>query len=80
MLPLIDQLKTAMAGLPSADRAELAHYLLLSLDESTDNSTDDEALTAWHHELTLRVEEVRSGKVIGIPLEQVVAELRERFP
>lgn len=75
MQPSVDQLKATLAGLPSADRAELAHYLLDSLD-----TAEDDASSAWHDELNRRVEEIRNGKAVGTPLEVVIAELRERYP
>lgn len=76
MLPSVDQLKATLSGLPSADRAEIAHYLLVSLDEPA----ADDAVTAWHDELNRRVEEIQSGKAVGVPLEDAVADLRKRFP
>lgn len=76
MLPTVDQLKATLAGLPSSDRAELAHYLLVSLDAP---AADDDQV-AWNAELDRRVDDVRAGKVTVIPLESVVKELRERYP
>lgn len=76
MIPTVDQLKTTLAALPVSDRAELAHYLLTSLDEANDDGDE----TSWQDELNRRIEEVRSGKAIGIPLESVLDELRQRHP
>lgn len=81
MIPTVEQLKTTLAGLPTADRAELAHYLLVSLDEQADSDAPQASdMAEWRAELDRRVAEIHSGKAVGIPLETVVAELREHFP
>jgi hypothetical protein len=35
---------------------------------------------AWREEIARRVAEVRSGNAPGRPLDEVLAELRERYP
>ncbi len=76
MSDTLESLKSQLGGLPSQDRAELARFLLDSLDPASD--VDAEA--AWEVELSRRVAEIRAGKVVGKPADQVFAELRERFP
>lgn len=71
----VEQLKSLLAGLPVEDRAELAHFLLHSLPPEED--VEDEA--AWVEELNRRLEEIKSGKDVGIPAEQVFAELRLKY-
>ena len=56
------------------ERAELAHFLMHSLDEDVD--TDAEA--AWDAELARRMEEIRSAKAVGEPADKVFAELRKK--
>ncbi|HBI45156.1 MAG TPA: hypothetical protein DDY78_20215 [Planctomycetales bacterium] len=67
------ELKTAISRLPADERAELAQFLLRSLDEQ-----DDEGARAeWLALAEQRMAEVRSGKVVGIPAEEVLKNLLE---
>lgn len=58
--------------LPSHERARLAEVLIASLDE------EDEVAEAWADEAERRYEELRSGKVQGIPADEVFAKIRAR--
>lgn len=58
-------LKKALT-LPVAERAELAGSLIESLDEADDESVK----AAWDEEIARRMEELDSGKVKPISLEQ----------
>jgi putative addiction module component (TIGR02574 family) len=71
----LQDLKDASSGLPAPQRAELAHFLLQSLDPEEDGWT-----LAWRNELALRLHEMRSGQVVGVPAEEVLNRLRERYP
>ncbi len=71
----IELLKTQLQQLPQGERADLAYFLIQSLDEGED--ADAEA--AWEKELSRRVNEIRGGTVTGIPAEQVFADLRKKF-
>lgn len=75
MSPTLQDLKDASVGLPAAERAELAHFLLSSLEPEEEGWQ-----AAWQAELSRRLEEIRSGTVVGIPAEEVLARLRERYP
>ncbi|MGA3171224.1 MAG: addiction module protein [Chthoniobacteraceae bacterium] len=57
-----------------ADRAELARFLIASLDEAADHNAN----AAWEKELELRAEEIRSGRAAGEPATKVFSELREK--
>ena len=71
----IEQLKIDLSGLPVAERADLAFYLLQSLE------ADDEGVQeAWRAELSRRITDIRTGKVVGKPVEHVLARLRETYP
>jgi putative addiction module component (TIGR02574 family) len=76
MTALGEKLKSELSQLPIEDRAELASFLIESLDEGADPDGED----AWDTELARRADEIRTGKVQGIPVEKVLAELRTRFP
>lgn len=62
-----------MFKLPSADRARLAERLIASLDEDT------EVEAAWITEVVRRDEELRSGAVGALPLEDALTTIRSRF-
>jgi len=60
-----DLLKKALT-LPVAERAELAGSLIESLDEADDESVK----AAWDEEITRRMEDLDSGKVKPVSLEE----------
>jgi putative addiction module component (TIGR02574 family) len=75
MTETAEQLKAQLSQLSTQERAELAHFLIHSLDEGVD--ADAEA--AWDAELARRMEEIRSGKAVGEPADKVFAELRKKY-
>ena len=68
------KLKAELSRLSPKDRAELAHYLLHSLDE-----TDPEAQAAWDAELADRLNEIKGRKEKGEPAAKVFAKLRKKY-
>jgi len=58
--------------LPDTERAELAGSLIASLDANIDADAD----SAWQEEVARRAEEVRSGKIVTVPWEQVQRKAR----
>jgi putative addiction module component (TIGR02574 family) len=70
-----EELRDATAGLPRPQRAELAQLLIESLAED-----DLDWSAAWKDELAHRLEEIRSGQAVGIPIEEVLDRLRQRYP
>jgi putative addiction module component (TIGR02574 family) len=70
-----EKLRTELANLNDADRAELALFLINSLDQGS----DPDAEAAWDAELARRAEEIKSGKAVGEPAEKVFAELRQKY-
>jgi putative addiction module component (TIGR02574 family) len=71
-----ERLKTQLSQLSAQERAELASFLISSLDEDTD---DADAEAAWDAELARRTEEIRSGKAAGEQADKVLAELRKTY-
>ena len=61
--------------LSQEDRAELAFAFVQSLEPEEEEGVAE----AWDAELSRRVAEIRSGKAVGKPSEQVFRELRERL-
>lgn len=74
----MENLKAELAGLTERERADLAHFLLTSLDNArADSDADVEA--AWDIELARRADEIQRGTAVGKPANQVFAELREKY-
>jgi len=71
----IERLKAELAELSVDERAELGYFLLESLPP--EKFIEDDA--AWAEELQRRLAEINSGKDVGIPAEQVIAELRAKY-
>jgi putative addiction module component (TIGR02574 family) len=76
MSPAFEQLKSQLGRLSQEERAELAMFLLDSLDPEEE---DKDVSAAWEEEIGRRVADIRSGKAQGKPAEQVFAELREQY-
>ena len=76
MAETLDQLKLQLRTLPCQERAELAQFLLHSLDE---DDAPEEVAAAWAAELDRRADEILGGQVVGIPAEEVFRELREKY-
>ena len=74
MTDVANRLKDEILLLSEADRAELAHLILNSLH----NESDEEFDAAWEAELDRRFAEIESGKVVGIPADVVFAEFRRK--
>ena len=75
MTETMEQLKGQLERLPRQERAELAHFLLCSLEQEADADVD----AAWEAELARRMADMQSGKVVGISAAQVFDELRAQF-
>ena len=69
----LQEFKKASSDLPTEERAELAQYLLRSLDELD----GEEARGEWLALAEKRMAEVRAGKIVGIPAEEVLENLLE---
>lgn len=69
----LEQLRHELLALPVEMRASLATTLIESLDESA----DVDAESVWMEEIRRRDAEIRSGKAVLKPLDQVVREVRD---
>jgi putative addiction module component (TIGR02574 family) len=72
MTPSVETLKEQLGLLSQEIRAELAAFLLESLDPPG-------AGGAWQLELERRMEEMESGEEVGVPAEEVFANLRKKL-
>lgn len=69
-----EKLKSELGALPLDDRAELARYLVQSLDEA-----DEDVEDVWRDELDRRFVEIESSVAAGEPADQVIAEMRRKY-
>jgi len=70
-----EHVKTALVGLSESDRAELAHFLINSLERAE----DDKATTEWEVELERRAEDIHSRREAGEDAFIVLSELRAKY-
>jgi putative addiction module component (TIGR02574 family) len=75
MTETLEQLKTQLTLLSNPERAELAHFLLASLEPEEEGAAE-----AWDAEVKQRVQEILSGRALGKPADQFFGELREQYP
>jgi hypothetical protein len=68
----IDELRREALQLDPSSRANLARELLVSLDDLS----EPEVERLWLEEAVRRDEEMASGKVTPLPMDEVFAELR----
>jgi len=77
MMPMtVEQLESEALQLPEQARAELLGRLMRSLVDTP--AMDRDVSEAWTQEAVRRDEEMDSGSVVGIPADEVFAELRNR--
>ncbi|WP_414515760.1 addiction module protein [Nostoc sp. PCC 9305] len=70
-----EKLKLELSQLSAKERAEIAYFLIHSLDEGMDDNLE----TAWDTELTQRLEDINCKTAIGQPSSQVCSELRKKY-
>ena len=75
MSEIAEKLKEDLLQLPDSDRAELAHLLILSLDDTV----DEDAELAWDIELDRRLRRIEEGRSPGRPAQEVLAEIRDKY-
>jgi len=75
MTEAVEQLKSQVNTLSGPERAELAYFLLSSLEPEEDGVQE-----AWRVEVARRVAEIRGGTALGRPADEILAELRKRYP
>ena len=75
MTDTTEALKAELSRLPPASRADLARYLIDSLDVGFDPAVQ----AAWEAELNRRWEQIRMGAETGTPAEEVFQTLRDKY-
>lgn len=71
----IEQLKSQVGTLTVPERADLAFFLLSSLEPE-----EDGVETAWNSEIKRRIDEIRDGRAVGRSADEVITELQARYP
>lgn len=71
----VEDLKAQALKLTPSDRDELVRELIASLDGEPEG-TSEEIAKAWDEEIARRVSDLEAGRTVGIPAEQVFAEIR----
>ena len=75
MTEAAEEIKLKALRLSDKDRAELAHLLLVSLEEDVEEGVE----AAWDAELDRRVSEIDSGQANGRDAFEVLAEMRNKY-
>jgi putative addiction module component (TIGR02574 family) len=75
MSEAVEQLKSQAINLSAAERADLAYFLLTTLEQEEEGVEE-----VCRKEIDRRATEIRSGQAVGRPVKEVLAELRERYP
>ncbi|BAY98436.1 hypothetical protein NIES37_23860 [Tolypothrix tenuis PCC 7101] len=70
-----EKLKLELSQLSAKERAEIAYFLIHSLDEEIDDNLE----IAWDTELNQRLQDINCKTAIGEPSSQVFSELREKY-
>ena len=68
----LKEIEQELLSLPQRARAELAHRLIVSLDEGKDDDVD----AYWRDELDRRQREIENGTAELIPAEEVMRRAR----
>ena len=75
MTPQLKEIEGLALSLPPTEREELAQTLLGSLDDEPLTEIDE----AWIEVAERRLDDLLTGKVRGIPGEQVIPEIRREL-
>ena len=69
----VDDIKKEIANLSLLKRAQIAHWVISSLDDI--NEPQDEIDNAWRAEIRIRVNDIKTGKVKMIPSSEMWEDL-----
>ena len=72
---VLERIRTEVQELTEAERAELAHDLIASLDEPRENDVED----AWEREILHRISLIDSGQAKLLDREEFRQRLRARY-
>lgn len=72
---LLQEVARKAFNLPPEERAELAHELIVSIDDAIDKEVEADR----DAEIERRVNEIKSGKAKGRAAEDILAEIRAKY-
>jgi len=72
---LAEKIKRKALALSVSERANIAHELILSLDDPSNFELDEEQ----EYQIQRRVKMVKEGKAVGQPADQVFAEIESKL-
>lgn len=75
MTETAENLKIELSRLPLKERAELAYFLIHSLDEEL----DDDVESIWDIKLEQRMQKINNGTASGESSNKVFTKLREKY-
>lgn len=78
MTAIAEKIRAEALQLSETERAQLAHSLILSLEDSV-HQTDEDWEALWEEELNGRVAKIDSGESPGRSAEDVLAEIRAKY-
>lgn len=78
MATILEKLEEQALQLPPAERGQLIHRLIVSLDGEPEDTPEAIAL-AWDEEIARRVADMDAGRTRWIPADEVMARLREKI-
>ena len=71
----LERLRSEIMNLSEAERAELAHELIKSLDEPRENGVEE----AWDREILRRISVIETGQAKLLDREEFRRRMRARF-
>jgi len=72
---VLERIRTEVLELTDAERAELAHDLIASLDEPRESGVED----AWDREILHRISLIDSGQAKLFDREEFIQKMRARY-
>ncbi len=72
-----EKLKPMLAALPVADRTELIEFLINLHD--TEEISEEEWEEHWAEEINRRIADYEAGKTVGIPHDEVMRRMKEKY-
>jgi hypothetical protein len=76
----IDDIERELRALPREERSRITLDLIRSLNKEEESLSREEWEAAWLEEVQRREAEIREGRAELVDGEQVMAELRARYP
>jgi putative addiction module component (TIGR02574 family) len=70
-----EKIRMELAGLDETERAELAHFLIQSLDHGAEEGAE----AAWDAEIRDRIRAIDEGRVVGVAYEDVMRVAENRL-